>query len=94
MDEIKNRDLCNLLLVKFGIPQSKASEWIEYTQDRPFNDMRYAVDAAKISALGWKQNTSFEDGLELTVNWYKQFGETWWGDISQCLTAFPSKKQN
>lgn len=88
-DEIANKDLCLLLLDHFGIPRENASDWIEFTPDRPFNDMRYAVDAAKISALGWTQKTSFEVGLKLTVDWYRTFGETWWGDIGHCLSAFP-----
>lgn len=88
-DEVSNKDLCIYLLDEFGVPTSEASKWVEYTQDRPYNDMRYAVDAAKIQALGWTQKTSFQKGLTLTVNWYRQYGETWWGDISHCLTAFP-----
>ena len=25
----------------------------------------------------------------MTVDWYRQFGDTWWGDISPVLTAYP-----
>jgi dTDP-glucose 4,6-dehydratase len=88
-DEIANKDLCRLLLKEFGIADEDYEKWVEHTHDRPFNDMRYAVDATKIGELGWVQKTSFEKGLKLTVEWYRQFGETWWGDIEHCLTAFP-----
>lgn len=88
-DEISNKDLCGLLLDEFGHPRADFDKWVEHTRDRPFNDMRYAVDAAKISQLGWTQKTSFADGLKLTVSWYRQFGETWWGDISNSLSAHP-----
>ena len=88
-NEVSNKELCNLLLDEFKIPRSEFNNWVEHTHDRPFNDMRYAVDASKISSLGWVQKTSFDDGLKLTVEWYRQYGETWWGDISHCLTAFP-----
>ena len=62
---------------------------IHYTEDRPFNDQRYATDGTKLAALGWHPKTSFDDGLRTTVEWYRQFGEVWWGDISRVLTSFP-----
>lgn len=77
------------LLSHFGIPPASASTWIQYTKDRPFNDKRYAVDGTKLRALGWLQKTSFEDGLKITVDWYRQFGEQWWGDVEGVLTPFP-----
>ena len=92
-DEVANKDLCKLLCAQFGIDQAAYDDWVSFTPDRPFNDMRYAVDATKISSLGWTQKTSFEKGLSLTVDWYKQFGEEWWGDISHCLTAFPLEEK-
>ena len=93
-DEISNKDLCGLLLDQFGIPRSDWSKWVENTHDRPFNDMRYAVDAAKVAELGWIQRTSFSVGLSLTIDWYRKFGETWWGNISHCLSAFPLVKKD
>lgn len=88
-DEISNRDLCGLLMDEFGLARGDWDKWVEHTHDRPFNDMRYAVDAAKIAKLGWTQKTSFAKGLKLTVDWYRTFGESWWGDIGHCLSAFP-----
>jgi dTDP-glucose 4,6-dehydratase len=88
-DEVANKDLCTILLKKFDIPEAEHSKWIEFSPDRPFNDLRYAVDCTKLKSLGWSQRTSFEEGLGLTVEWYRKFGEKWWGDISYCLTAFP-----
>jgi dTDP-glucose 4,6-dehydratase len=88
-DEISNKDLCGLLMDEFGLPREDWDKWVEHTHDRPFNDMRYAVDAAKITGLGWTQKTSFATGLKLTVDWYRKYGESWWGDISHCLSAFP-----
>lgn len=91
-DEISNMDLCVRLLKEMGIPNdSKADfdKWVKYTHDRPFNDHRYAVDGTKLRNLGWEQKTPFEEGLRTTVNWYRQFGEKWWGDISSVLSPFP-----
>ena len=91
-DEISNKDLCGYLLDQFNIPQTEFDDHVEHTHDRPFNDMRYAVDQEKLANLGWVQKTSFADGLRLTVDWYRQFGETWWGDISNYLNPFPLTK--
>jgi dTDP-glucose 4,6-dehydratase len=91
-DEISNLELCSKLLTELKIPHEspeKFRKWVKYTHDRPFNDHRYAVDGTKLRNLGWDQKTSFADGLSITVNWYKQFGEVWWGDISKVLSPFP-----
>lgn len=91
-DEISNLSLCGKLLTKMGLAHETADEfrrWVKYTHDRPFNDHRYAVDGTKLRQLGWEQKTSFEDGLHVTVEWYRAFGEQWWGDISKVLSPFP-----
>ncbi|KAF3938350.1 ADP-L-glycero-D-manno-heptose-6-epimerase [Dactylella cylindrospora] len=89
-DEISNTELCGRLIKEFGIEESRFDEIVHHVQDRPFNDRRYAVDGTKLRQLGWDQKTSFEDGLKLTVEWYRKFGEKWWGDISNVIgTAFP-----
>jgi dTDP-D-glucose 4,6-dehydratase len=91
-DEISNTDICHKLLGLFNLAhetQTDLEESVQYTEDRPFNDQRYATDGAKLAALGWRPNTSFDDGLRRTVEWYRQFGEVWWGDISRVLTSFP-----
>jgi dTDP-glucose 4,6-dehydratase len=28
--------------------------------------------------------------MAITVDWYKRFGESWWGDITKVLTPFPT----
>lgn len=35
-------------------PDEYLNNWIEYTEDRPFNDKRYLLDGTKINKLGWK----------------------------------------
>lgn len=61
--------------------------WTHQTPDRPFMDRRYGVDFSKLRSLGWSSQTTFEDGLRRTVDWYHRFGEDWWGDISAHLCA-------
>ncbi|KAK3692741.1 putative rhamnose biosynthetic enzyme 2 [Podospora appendiculata] len=91
-DEISNLSLCDRLLTELQIPHGtpeELSRWVKYTHDRPFNDHRYAVDGTKLRQLGWEQKTSFADGLRITVEWYRLYGEQWWGDITKVLSPFP-----
>ena len=89
-DEISNLTLCSKLLKEFGL--SESDNWISHSQDRPFNDRRYAVNGQKLCDLGWEQKTSFADGLKTTVEWYRKFGERWWGNIDDTLGTFPVVK--
>lgn len=91
-DEISNMEICHSLLDIFKLPHNTPADlerWVQYTEDRPFNDQRYATDGSKLTALGWQPKMSFQEGLEKTVEWYRRFGEVWWGDISRVLTPFP-----
>ncbi|KAK7414384.1 hypothetical protein QQX98_006749 [Neonectria punicea] len=91
-NEVSNLDLCDKLLELLKIPHKTPEQirkWIKYTHDRPFNDQRYATNDTKLRLLGWEQKTGITQGLRITVDWYTQFGETWWGDISHVLTPFP-----
>jgi len=88
-DEISNIDLAHKLLAHFAIPTEEEAKWVQHVTDRPFNDMRYAVDARKLRSLGWTQKVGLEAGLKQTVEWYRKWGKRWWGDVSGCLSAFP-----
>jgi dTDP-glucose 4,6-dehydratase len=56
------------------VPESKFkphAQLIQYVQDRPGHDRRYAIDARKLEGeLGWRPQESFETGLRKTVEWY------------------------
>jgi dTDP-glucose 4,6-dehydratase len=39
------------------------NDYIEYIQDRPFNDTRYFISNNKLIELGWIQTINFDDGL-------------------------------
>lgn len=45
-------------------------EFIEFVDDRPGHDQRYALDSSKIRSLGWEPEWSFEAGLGATVDWF------------------------
>lgn len=91
-DEISNIELCRLLLAEGGhdvATREDVEALVEFVQDRPFNDDRYAVDGTKLRELGWTQRTQFSEGLTRTYAWYKEHGLSWWGNILPILTAYP-----
>lgn len=49
----------------------KFTDLITYVKDRPGHDVRYAIDATKITReLGWKPEETFDTGMRKTVEWY------------------------
>jgi dTDP-glucose 4,6-dehydratase len=58
----------------------KPKELIQFVKDRPGHDKRYSISCEKIKQFGWKQETSFEDGLRMTVEWYNA-NRAWWEEI-------------
>ena len=62
----------NIDLVKTIIKVMGASEdLIEYVDDRPGHDLRYAIDNAKIrSDLNFYPEHTLEEGLKKTIAWY------------------------
>lgn len=80
-NEWKNIDLVKLLCKQMDVKLNKAEgtseTLITFIKDRPGHDLRYAIDASKISnELGWKPSVTFEKGLSNTIDWYLQ-NTTW-----------------
>lgn len=72
-------EIANAILQKLG----KSKDLVKHTIDRPGHDPRYAIDHSKITKeLGWNPSITFEEGLEKTINWYKD-NEDWWKPISK-----------
>ena len=51
------------MLIKMIKNTEDYDEWIEYIQDRPYNDQRYYISNQKLKDLGWNVTVNFEDGL-------------------------------
>ena len=76
-NEKTNLEVVKTVLAKLG----KSEEFISYVTDRPGHDRRYAIDPAKIhKELGWLPETTFETGIQKTVDWYLN-NRTWWENI-------------
>ena len=52
----------------------------EYVKDRPGHDRRYSLGSEKVRALGWEPRVRFDEGLEQTVDWYRD-NRAWWEPI-------------
>jgi len=77
--ELTNRELTNLILAKFGRNESS----IEYVADRLGHDFRYSVSYEKITRdLGYDPKVKFEDGLDQTIEWYRD-NESWWRPLKK-----------
>ncbi len=67
----------------------KSETLIQFVQDRPAHDRRYALDITRIRALGWQPQAEFDSALRETVLWYVQ-NRDWWEPI---LTASREYRQ-
>jgi len=77
--ELTNRKLSDLILGKFSRDESS----IEYVADRLGHDLRYSVSHEKITQeLGYQPKIKFEEGLEQTIEWYKN-NESWWRPLKK-----------
>ncbi len=71
--EKQNIDIVRLILNIMGIDHSL----IEFVDDRPAHDRRYAIDSSKINnKIGWHPKMDFEQGIEKTIDWY-QSNQDW-----------------
>ena len=63
--ELPNRAVTERILALLERPASL----VRYVTDRPVHDRRYALDAGRLRAAGWRPRRSFEEGLAATVAW-------------------------
>ena len=76
-DECENVEVVRRVIELTGTDESL----IEYVADRPGHDRRYSLASEKIrEELGWQAQVRFAEGLERTVEWYRENVE-WWGPI-------------
>ncbi len=76
------RTLCDVMDRYHGKEIGTSQELITFVTDRAGHDMRYAIDASKISTeLDWKPSLQFEEGIEKTVKWYME-NQVWLDNIT------------
>jgi len=73
----ENLAMAHRLLRLTGKPESLLS----YVTDRPGHDRRYALNSTKMETdLKWKPEIPLEDGIQQTIDWYKQ-NTKWVSDV-------------
>lgn len=77
-NEEQNINIVNNILQILGKPQ----ELIKYVSDRKGHDRRYSVTTDKVQELGFTLNQNFEEGLEETVDWYRD-NRWWWEKLKK-----------
>jgi dTDP-glucose 4,6-dehydratase len=75
------RDISNFEVVKKIVTIMGVSEnMVEFVQDRPGHDQRYAINWGKIkNELGWEPEFDFDYYLAQTVRWYREHASWWQG---------------
>jgi dTDP-glucose 4,6-dehydratase len=83
------KDINNLEVIKMILQlMGKTEDQIEFVQDRPGHDRRYAVDWTKIQTqLGWAPSVTLEEGLQKTIAWY-QNNQAWWKPLKEKAQGF------
>jgi dTDP-glucose 4,6-dehydratase len=74
--ELTNKELTRRLLDACGATWDS----VVHVEDRKNHDLRYSLDDAKLRAMGYAPRTSFDEGLEKTVQWYRD-NQAWWRAI-------------
>lgn len=63
--------VCEILTELQGQPRVPYRELVEFVDDRPGNDLRYAMDSERLkSRLRWQPRTPFDHGMRQTIQWY------------------------
>jgi dTDP-glucose 4,6-dehydratase len=73
--ELSNKELTEKLLEATGRDWSYVENIVDPRGGG--HDLRYSVDYSKTAALGYAPRMTFEDGLALTVQWYRD-NRDWW----------------
>ena len=65
--EYSMMEVATILIQKIKGEEAVIEDWIEYIEDRPFNDQRYYISNAKLKELGWEILVGFEEGIDRLI---------------------------
>jgi dTDP-glucose 4,6-dehydratase len=83
--ERDNKTVVELILTLMG----QDADAYDHVNDRTGHDLRYAIDASKLTdELGWQPRyQDFTRGLTATIDWYREH-EDWWALTKDVTEAF------
>lgn len=73
-NEYSVMDIAKILINNLK-PDSDINEWIEFVDDRNYNDFRYSINSSKLQEIGWEEEVNFDDGIRETIEHYKKYFE-------------------
>ncbi len=77
-EEIENLEMVEIILDTLGKPRSL----VQFVEDRPGHDRRYAMDISKMRALGWAPRHTPREAVAKAVRWYVE-NAWWWRPIKE-----------
>lgn len=77
----KNFEVASEILNSMNLPETR----LEFVDDRPGHDFRYAVNFEKITKLGWKPKKHFLNEIPKIINWYIGNSDLWNEDYTKIL---------
>ena len=66
--EYSVKDVASLLIQKIKGENVCVDKWIDYIEDRPFNDKRYYISNHKLKNLGWDISINFKEGIKQLIS--------------------------
>ena len=72
--------ICEILDELLPLSGRTYRSFIEFVEDRPGHDRKYAVNAQKLATLGWAPSADLKNNLKKTVQWYIE-NPYWWEGI-------------
>ena len=72
-NERKNIDIAKEIPRRLSLPETM----MRSVTDRAGHDLRCSLDCAKIVHLDWRPTVSFEQGLQVAIDWYTT-NKWWW----------------
>lgn len=81
MDNLEMAQFIHQTIVNYIKPSEDLPfnyEMTDFHSSRPGHDLRYALDGAKMTAMGWSLPLTFEESLRKTVLWYLEH-KNWLG---------------
>ena len=75
-NERNNLEITDLILKGLNKPEKLKT----FVKDSPGHERRYALDTTKLEQLGWVPKYTFDNAMNLTIEWYKN-NQQWWEKI-------------
>ncbi len=70
-NEYSNLNVAHTLIKHIISDKVNFEEYISYVPDRKCNDDNYSINSSKLKDLGWVEEISFNEGIQKTIEWYR-----------------------